>query len=82
VQSTSAVGHPGASAARSRGDHLEGVSWGYVQVVHAGWRRKGLRLRRPGGSSKVKHPGDMNMSIENRGGARQGSVVQECVAMA
>jgi hypothetical protein len=62
VQSVSAVGHPGASGARSGGGHPEGVSQGYVQVVRAGRRREGSRPRRPGGSSKVKeHPEDRNI---------------------
>jgi hypothetical protein len=83
VQSVSAVGHPGESRARSGGDHPEGVSWDYVRVVRAGQRRKGLRPRRPGGSSKVKeHPGVRDMSVEDRGGAGLGSGVQECVSMA
>jgi hypothetical protein len=54
VQSVSAIGHPGASGARSGGDHPEGVSWGYVRVVHARWRRKGTRPRRLGGSSVLE----------------------------
>jgi hypothetical protein len=33
VQSIRAVGHPGASRARPRGDYPEGVSQGYIQVV-------------------------------------------------
>jgi hypothetical protein len=83
VQSISAVGHPGASGARFGGDHLEGVSWGYVRGVRAGWRRRETRLRTAGRSSKVReHPGDRDMSIEDWGGARWGSKVQECVAMA
>jgi hypothetical protein len=83
VQSVSAVGPPGASGARSGGDHPEGVSWGYVQVVRAGQRHEGLRLRRPGGSSEVKeHPGVRDMSIEDWGGAGLGSRVQECIAPA
>jgi hypothetical protein len=53
VQSVSAVGHPGASGARSRGGHPEGGNWGYVQVVRARRRREGSRPRRPGGSSEV-----------------------------
>jgi hypothetical protein len=83
VQSVSAVDHPGASGARSRGNHLEGVSRGYVQVVRAGQRCKGSRPRRPGGSSKVKeHPGVRDMSVEDRSRAGLGSGVRECVAMA
>jgi hypothetical protein len=83
VQSISAVGHLGASRARSRGDHLEGVSWGYVQVVCAKRRHKGMRPRRPRGSSKVEeHPGVRDMSVEDWGGAGQGSGMQECVATA
>jgi hypothetical protein len=83
VQSVSAVGHLGASGARFGGDHPEGVSWGYVQVVHARRRRKGLRPRRAGGSSKViEHPADRNMSVEDWGGAGLGSGVRGCVAMA
>jgi hypothetical protein len=66
VQSISAVGHPGASGARSRGDRPEGGSWGYVQVVRAGRRRKGTRPRRPRGSSEVEeHPGVRDMSVED-----------------
>jgi hypothetical protein len=83
VQSVSAVGHPGASRARSGGDHLEGMSQVYVQVVHAGWRQKGARPRRPRGSSKVEeHPEDGNMSVEDQGRAGLGSGVQECIATA
>jgi hypothetical protein len=83
VQSVSAVDHPGVSGARSRGDHLEGVSWGYVQVVRARRRHKGTRSRRPRESSEVEeHPEDGNMSVEDRGGAGLGSGVQECVATA
>jgi hypothetical protein len=83
VQSVSAVGHPEASGARSGGDHPEGVSWGYVQVVRAGRRCKGMRPRRPRGSSEVKeHPEVRDMSIEDWGRARLGSKVQECVATA
>jgi hypothetical protein len=83
VQSVSAIGHLGASGARSGGDHPEGVSWGYVRVVRAGQRRKGSRPRRPGGSSKVKeHPGDGVLSVEDWGGAGLGSGVQERVATA
>jgi hypothetical protein len=83
VQSVSAIGHLGASGARSGGDHLESVGWGYVRVVRAGRRRKGSWPRRPRGSSKVKeHPEDGNMSVEDQGRAGLGSRVQECVAMA
>jgi hypothetical protein len=83
VQSISAVGHLGVSRARSRGDHLEGVSWGYVQVVCARRRHKGTRSRRAGRSSEIEeHPGDRNMSVEDWGGAGLGSGVRECVAMA
>jgi hypothetical protein len=83
VQSVSAVGHPGASGARSGGDHPEGVSRGYVRVVRAGRRREGARPRRAGRSSEVReHPGDGDMSVEDRGGAGLGSEVQECVATA
>jgi hypothetical protein len=83
VQSVSAVGHLGAIGARSGGYHPEGVSWGYVQVVHAGRKREGLRPRRAGGSSKVKeHPGDRDVSIKDLGRAGWGSGVQECVATA
>jgi hypothetical protein len=83
VQSVSAVGHPGASGARSRGGHPEGVSRGYVRVVHAGRRRKGTRPRRARRSSEVKEcPGVGNMSIEDWGRAGLGSRVQECVATA
>jgi hypothetical protein len=78
VQSVSAVGHPGASGARSRGDHPEGVSWGYVQVVRARRRRGGTRPRRARRSSEVgERPGDRDMSVEGQGGARQGSEVRE-----
>jgi hypothetical protein len=83
VQSVSAVGHLGASRARSRGDHLEGKSLGYVQVVCAKQRCKGARPRRPRGSSEVKEdPGDRDMSVENQGRARLGSGVQECIVTA
>jgi hypothetical protein len=83
VQSVSAVGHLGASGARSGGGHPEGVSRGYVRVVRAGRRREGTRPRRPGGSSKVEeHPEDGDMSVEDQGGAGQGSGVRECVATA
>jgi hypothetical protein len=83
VQSVSAVGHPGASGARSRGEHPEGVSWGYVRVVRAGRRREGARPRRPRGSSEVKgRPEDGDMSVEDQGGVRLGSRVRECVATA
>jgi hypothetical protein len=83
VQSISAVGHPRASGARSGGDHPEGVRRGYVQVVRAGQRREGSRLRRAGRSCEVEeHPENGNMSVEDRGGARLGSGVQECVATA
>jgi hypothetical protein len=83
VQSVSAVDHLGASGARSRGDHPEGVSRGYVQVVRTGQRREGARPRRPGGSSEVKeHPEVRDMSVEDRGGAGRGSGMQECVATA
>jgi hypothetical protein len=83
VQSVSAVGHLGASGARSGGDHPEGVSWGYVRVVRAGRRRKGTRPRRAGRSSKVEEcPEDGDMSVEDRGGAGLGSGVQECIATA
>jgi hypothetical protein len=83
VQSVSAVGHPGASGARSRGEHPKGVSWGYVQVVRARRRREGTRLRRARRSSKVEEcPGVGDMSIEDRGGARLGSGVWEYVATA
>jgi hypothetical protein len=83
VQSVSAVGHPGASGARSGGGHPEGVSRGYVRVVRAGRRREGLRPRRPRRSSKVKeHPEDGNMSVEDQGGAGLGSEVWQCVETA
>jgi hypothetical protein len=83
VQSVSAIGHPGTSRARSGGDHPEGVSWGYVQVVRAKQRHKGMRPRRPGGSSKVEeHPGVRDMSIEDWGRVGLGSRVRECVATA
>jgi hypothetical protein len=83
VQSVSAVGHPGASRVRSGGNHLEGVSWGYVRVVRAGRRRKGTRPRRPRGSSKVEeHPGVGDISVEDQGRARLGSRVHECIATA
>jgi hypothetical protein len=83
VQSVSAVDHPGASGARSRGGHPEGVSWGYIRVVRAGRRRKEARPRRPIGSSKVEeHPGIRDMSVEGRGRAGLSSRMQECVATA
>jgi hypothetical protein len=83
VQSISAIGHPGASRARSGGDHPKGVSWGYIQVVHAGWRRKGSRPRRARRSSKVEeHPEDKDMSVGDQGEAGLGSRVRECVATA
>jgi hypothetical protein len=83
VQSISAIGHPGASEARSGGDHPEGVSWGYVQVVRARRRHKGARPRRARRSSEVKeHPEDGNMSVEDRGRAGLGSGVWECVVTA
>jgi hypothetical protein len=83
VQSISTVGHLGASGARSGGDHPEVVSWGYVRVVRARLRCKGTRPRSAGRSSKVgEHPGDRDMSVEDQGGARLGSGVQECVATA
>jgi hypothetical protein len=83
VQSVSAVDHPGASGARSGGGHPEGVSRGYVRVVRAGRRREGSRPRRPGGSSEVEeHPGDGDVSVEDRGGAGLGSGVRECVVTA
>jgi hypothetical protein len=83
VQSVSAVDHPGASRARSRGDDLEGVNWGFVCIVCGGQRCKETRLRRPRGSSKVKkHPGDGNMSVEDQSGVRLDSQVQDCMAMA
>jgi hypothetical protein len=59
--------------------HPEGVSWGYVRVVCARRRYKGTRPRRAGRSSEVEeHPEDGNMSVEDQGGARLGSRVQEC----
>jgi hypothetical protein len=83
VKSVSAISHPRASRVRSEGVHPEGVSWGYVQVVRAGWRCGETRPRRAGRSSEVKeHPEDGNMSIENQGKAGLGSRVQECVATA
>jgi hypothetical protein len=83
VQSVSAIGHPGASGARSGGDHLEDVTWGYVRVVRAGRRREGIEAKEAQRSSKVEeHPGDGNMSVEDRGGAGLGSGVQECVGAA
>jgi hypothetical protein len=83
VQFVSAIGHLGVSGARSRDGHLEGVSWGYVQVVRARRRHKGARPRRARRSSEVKeHPEDGNMSIEDRGGAGLGSGVWECVVTA
>jgi hypothetical protein len=83
VQSVRAVDHAGASGARSGGDYPEVVSWGYIQVVRAGQRRKGVGPRRPRGSSKVEeHPGVRDMSIEDRGGAGLGSRVRECIATA
>jgi hypothetical protein len=83
VQSVSAVDHPGASGARSRGGHPEGVSRSYVRVVRAGRRHEEARPRRPRGSSKVEeHPGVRDMSVDDRGGAGLGSEMQECVATA
>jgi hypothetical protein len=83
VQSVSAVGHPEASGARSGGDHPEGMSWDYVRVVRAGRRRKGTRPRKAGRGSEVEeHPGDGDMSVEDRGGTGLGSGVRECVATA
>jgi hypothetical protein len=83
VQSVSAVDHPGASGARSGGDHPEGVIRGYVRVVRAGRRREGMRPRKAGRGSEVEeHPGDRDMSVEDRGGAGLGSGVRECVATA
>jgi hypothetical protein len=83
VQSVSAVGHPGASGARSGEDHPEGESRGYVRVVRAGRRCKGSRPRRPGGSSEVEErPGVRDMSVEDWGGAGLGSRMRECVATA
>jgi hypothetical protein len=64
VQSVSAVGHLGASGARSGGDHPEDVSWGYVRVVRAGRRCEGIEAKEAQRSSKVEeHPGDGNMSV-------------------
>jgi hypothetical protein len=83
VQSISAVGHWGASGARSEGDHPEGVSSCYVRVVRAGRRRKRARPRRARRSSEVKeHPGDGNMSVEDWSRAGLGSGVRKCVATA
>jgi hypothetical protein len=42
-----------------------------------------MRPRRPRGSSKVEeHPGVRDMSVEDWGGAGQGSRMQECIATA